>query len=170
MGSQNILWRLAKNCFTVGIIGLTVADRYASIVPVRGNSMSPTLNPGTSTFWGSLTDDRVLVEKFCLRKYEFSHGDVVVFRSPNNHKEKLVKRIIGLPGEWIGTIHSNDVVKIPEGHCWVEGDNWHCSADSKSFGPIPLGLINGRVTHIVWPPQRINKVQTRMPQERLSSF
>ncbi|XP_012087879.1 mitochondrial inner membrane protease subunit 2 isoform X2 [Jatropha curcas] len=151
MGSQNILWRLAKNCFTVGIIGLTVADRYASIVPVRGNSMSPTLNPGTSTFWGSLT-----VASLCS--------------SPNNHKEKLVKRIIGLPGEWIGTIHSNDVVKIPEGHCWVEGDNWHCSADSKSFGPIPLGLINGRVTHIVWPPQRINKVQTRMPQERLSSF
>lgn len=25
-------------------------------------------------------DDRVLIEKFCLAKYKFSHGDVVVFR------------------------------------------------------------------------------------------
>lgn len=25
-------------------------------------------------------DDYVLLEKFCLEKYKFSHGDVVVFR------------------------------------------------------------------------------------------
>lgn len=26
-----------------------------------------------------VADDYVLVEKFCLEKYQFSHGDVVVF-------------------------------------------------------------------------------------------
>jgi len=30
----------------------------------------------------------------------------------------------------------NDVVKIPEGHCWVEGDNPASSMDSRSFGPV----------------------------------
>ncbi|EEF34285.1 mitochondrial inner membrane protease subunit 2 [Ricinus communis] len=169
MASSNFLWSLAKKYFTVGLIGITISDRYASIVPVRGVSMSPTFNPGTSTFWGSFIDDCVLVEKFCLEKYRFSHGDVVVFRSPSNHKEKHIKRIIGLPGDWIGTPHAYDVVKVPEGHCWVEGDNLLSSMDSRYFGPVPLGLISGRVTHIVWPPQRIGEVEKKIPQGRLSS-
>ena len=114
METRNVLWNLAKKYFTFGLIGLTVSDRYASIVPVRGASMSPTFNPQASNFtgiflkgkikqcavspgwfiyyllfsflWGSdhgfslAADDYVLVEKFCLEKYKFSHGDVVVFR------------------------------------------------------------------------------------------
>lgn len=170
MGTQNLLWNFAKNCFTFGLIGLTVSDRYTSIVPVRGASMSPTFNPQTSTLTGSSADDYVLVEKYCLEKYKFSHGDVVVFCSPSNHKEKHIKRIIALPGDWLGTTHNSyDVRKIPEGHCWVEGDNSASSMDSRSFGPIPLGLIRGRVTHVVWPPQRISAVERRYPQERVSS-
>ncbi|KAF2288538.1 hypothetical protein GH714_008288 [Hevea brasiliensis] len=149
MGSGNILWSLAKNYFTVGLIGLTISDRYASVVPVRGTSMSPTFNPQTSTFWGSSIDDCVLVEKFCLEKYKFSHGDVVVFSSPSNHKERLIKRIIGLPGDWIGTPHSHDVVKVPEGHCWVEGDNSLSSMDSISFGPDLLESVYAAL-HISW--------------------
>ncbi|XP_050213982.1 uncharacterized protein LOC126665278 [Mercurialis annua] len=169
MGSSNFLWSLAKKYLTVGLIGITITDRYASIVHVRGASMSPVFNPETSTFWGSSIDDHVLIEKFCLEKYKFSHGDVVVFRSPSDHKEKLIKRIIGLPGDWIGTPDAYDVVKIPEGHCWVEGDNLVSSMDSRSFGPVPLGLINGRVTHIIWPPQRIGEVEKKIPHTRVSS-
>lgn len=131
--------------------------------------MSPTFNPTTDSFMGSLSDDYVLVEKFCLEKYKFSHGDVVVFRSPSNHKEKHVKRIIGLPGDWIGTPMTNDVVKVPNGHCWVEGDNPSSSLDSRSFGPIPLGLVKGRVTHILWPPQRVRHVEGKIHQDRHSS-
>lgn len=167
MGARNGFWNLANKCFTCGLIGLTVSDRYASVVPVRGASMSPTFNPRPSNF----TDDYVLVEKFCLEKYKFSHGDVVVFRSPSNHKEKHIKRIIALPGDWIGTTHKAfDVLKIPEGHCWVEGDNSASSLDSRSIGPIPLGLVQGRVTHIVWPPHRISAVERKYPEERVSSF
>ncbi|RXI01383.1 hypothetical protein DVH24_014732 [Malus domestica] len=145
-------------------------DRFASVAPVRGSSMSPTLNPGTTSLMGLPIDDYVLVEKRCLQSYKFSHGDVVVFRSPSNHKESHIKRITALPGEWIGTRRSYDVVKIPEGHCWVEGDNSSSSLDSKSFGPIPLGLVQGRVTHIVWPPQRMGAVERITPQDTISSL
>ncbi|KAL6278121.1 hypothetical protein ACE6H2_021722 [Prunus campanulata] len=111
-------------------------------------------------------NDYVLVEKRCLQNYKFSHGDVVVF---SNYKERHIKRITALPGEWIGTRHSYDVLKIPEGHCWVEGDNSSSSLDSRSFGPIPLGLVQGRVTRIAWPPQRIGAVEKRTPQDTISS-
>ncbi|KAL5740416.1 hypothetical protein ACOSP7_029298 [Xanthoceras sorbifolium] len=167
MAAGNFLWSFTKKFFTFGIVGLTISDRYVSVLPVRGSSMWPTFNPTTNS--SLLSDDWVLVEKFCLAKYKFSHGDVVVFSSPNNHKEKLIKRITGLPGDWIGTRDFN-VVKIPKGHCWVEGDNPSLSMDSGSFGPVALGLIRGRVTYIVWPPQRIGQVEPQISQNRHPSF
>lgn len=35
-------------------------------------------------------------------------------------------------------------MQIPKGHVWLEGDNSARSLDSRSFGPIPYGLIKGR--------------------------
>ncbi|XP_030537246.1 mitochondrial inner membrane protease subunit 2 isoform X1 [Rhodamnia argentea] len=160
MGTRSLLWDITKKYLTVGLVGLTISDRYASIVSIRGSSMSPAFNPGSDT------NDYVLLEKFCLDKYRFSDGDVVVFSSPNNHKEKHIKRIRALPGDWIETPNL-DVLKVPEGHFWVEGDNSVSSLDSRSFGPIPLGLIRGRVTHIVWPPKRMDRVE-RETNQRLS--
>lgn len=61
----------------------------------------------------------------------FDHG---FCSSPTNHKEKLVKRLIGLPGDFIHTHY--DVIVVPEGHCWVEGDNLAFSLDSRSLGPV----------------------------------
>ncbi|XP_042516895.1 mitochondrial inner membrane protease subunit 2-like isoform X2 [Macadamia integrifolia] len=148
MVTPSFLWNFAKNSVTGGLIALTISDRYASVVSVQGLSMHPTFNPGTTAFLGSLTGDYVLVEKFCLEKYKFSHGDVIVFRIP----------------------HSYDALKIPEGQCWVEGDNSDSSLDSRSFGPIPLGLVEGRVTHIIWPPQRVGEVERRIPRGRISSY
>ncbi|CAA7051054.1 unnamed protein product [Microthlaspi erraticum] len=152
MGIPNFIWGLAKKTFTGGIIGLTISDRCCSVSPVRGDSMSPTFNPQRNSF----LDDYVLVDKFCLSNYKFARGDVVVFSSPTHLRERHMKRIVGMPGEWISS--SQDVIRIPEGHCWVEGDNKASSLDSRTFGPIPLGLIQGRVTRVVWPPQRISKI------------
>ncbi|XP_050382910.1 uncharacterized protein LOC126799705 [Argentina anserina] len=159
MGTRKVLQSVASTFFTVGVVGLCISDRIASVALVRGSSMSPTLNPGETKFMGISTDDYVLLEKLCLNHYKFSHGDIVVFRSPSDHKEKHIKRITALPGEWIGIRKSYDVLRVPEGHCWVEGDNSSSSMDSRTFGTIPLGLVQGRVTHIVWPPQRIGAIQ-----------
>ncbi|CAO2822778.1 unnamed protein product [Amaranthus hypochondriacus] len=165
MASTKLLWDITKRCFTFGLISLTISDRYACLTRISGHSMSPTLNPVDSNI-----NDYVLVEKFCLKKYNFSHGDVIVFSSPTNHKEKLVKRIVAMPGDWLSVSNPFDTVKIPPGHCWVEGDNSAASADSRSYGPVPLGLAQGRVTHVLWPPQRMGKVERVVPQHRLSMF
>jgi inner membrane protease subunit 2 len=42
-------------------------------------------------------------------------------------------------------------VRIPPGHCWVEGDEHFHSRDSNTFGAVPLGLLEARVDGIVWP-------------------
>ncbi|PRQ42957.1 putative signal peptidase I [Rosa chinensis] len=165
MGTRKVLWGFANKFFTVGAVGLCISDRFVSVAPVRGSSMAPTLNPGKTKLLGMSTDDYVLLEKTCLNDYKFSHGDIVVFSSPSNHKERHIKRITALPGDWIGIRKSYDMLKVPEGHCWVEGDNSSSSMDSRSFGTIPLGLVQGRVTHIVWPPQRIGAIQRNTLQD-----
>ncbi|KAF9693298.1 hypothetical protein EKO04_008752 [Ascochyta lentis] len=39
-------------------------------------------------------------------------------------------------------------VVVPYGHVWVEGDNWRNSFDSRDFGPVAKGLIEGRAVKI----------------------
>ena len=34
---------------------------------------------------------------------------------------------------------------MPEGHCWLIGDNLPESRDSRTYGPLPLALIKGKV-------------------------
>ncbi|KAJ0610820.1 putative signal peptidase I [Helianthus annuus] len=71
-----------------------------------------------------------------------------------------------MEGDYISNV--NGATRVPEGHCWVEGDNSAFSSDSRTYGPIPLGLIRGRVTHVIWPPQRMKKVDRRIAQDRLA--
>uniref|UniRef100_A0A453LBD4 Mitochondrial inner membrane protease subunit 2 n=1 Tax=Aegilops tauschii subsp. strangulata TaxID=200361 RepID=A0A453LBD4_AEGTS len=90
-----------------------------------------------------------------------------VCRTPVDHQRKAIKRVIGLPGDWISVPETKEIRKIPEGHCWVEGDNGSVSRDSRTYGPVPLGLVQGRVTHVVWPPRKIGRVDKRVPEGRV---
>ena len=56
MATQSLLWNSVKKFLTCGLIGLTISDRYASIVPVRGASMSPTFNPQARNFTGTFLE------------------------------------------------------------------------------------------------------------------
>ncbi|KAG8073461.1 hypothetical protein GUJ93_ZPchr0006g41634 [Zizania palustris] len=132
MGTRNLLWSIAKRSLTGLLIGVTISDRYAAVVSVTGDSMHPTFTTTSSSLRGNVA----IVEKICLEKYQFSHGDVVIFKCPSDHKECFVKRLIALPGEWMQIPGSSEIIKIPKGHCWVEGDNAAVSLDSRSFGPV----------------------------------
>lgn len=68
------------------------------------------------------------------------YSDIGSCSNPNN-KEKVAQRIVGLPGDWILTPRDRRVVKVPPGHCWVEGDNSESSADLGTVCYIYILLI-----------------------------
>ncbi|KAG9145656.1 hypothetical protein Leryth_018704 [Lithospermum erythrorhizon] len=45
----------------------------------------------------------------------------------------------------------NFISVVPKGHIWIEGDNKYNSSDSRNFGPVPYGLLEGRLFWKVWP-------------------
>ena len=77
------------------------------------------------------------------------------FRSPSHPDILAVKRIIAIEGDKVfaRTPHPAPIADIPAGHVWVEGDNrdGNKSLDSNHYGPIPINLIQGRVTHVLRP-------------------
>lgn len=132
-GAWAALRSVVKPCIAGSLIGLTVSDRYFSLAAVHGLSMRPTFEGNTGG------REYALVKRSPL--YDYSRGEVVIFVSPVDHRSKTIKRVIGLPGDWISVPETEEIRKIPEGHCWVEGDNGSVSWDSRAYGPEPAGII-----------------------------
>lgn len=55
------------------------------------------------------------------------------------------------PQTWMEKIWRNNTIVVPRGHVWVEGDNLDNSSDSRSYGPIPQGLIKSKAVLRLWP-------------------
>lgn len=53
------------------------------------------------------------------------------------------------------------LVTVPPGHYFVEGDEQYHSVDSNSYGPVSGGLIEARVTRVVYPLERWGSVPPR---------
>lgn len=140
---------------TISLILSAVAVIFV-ILPVRfvGKSMQPTLNDG----------DRIIFDK---RFGKLERGDIIVFHYPPDPSTSYIKRIIGLPGETIemreGKVFINGgaidepylkpdllsldtmpLVKIPDQHYFVMGDNRRNSSDSRYWGTVPRNLIYGK--------------------------
>ena len=111
----------------LGSAGLVVfaTTRWVAVPwEVGGRSMSPTLEDG----------DRVVVALYAYRQQSPHVGDVVLIEGPEGLP--LVKRVASVD---------------PRGSVWVLGDNPSESADSRTFGAIPLHRVRGRVTWRYWP-------------------
>ncbi|KAL0968586.1 hypothetical protein UPYG_G00268890 [Umbra pygmaea] len=92
---------------------------------------------------------------------------ITCLRSPKNPHQKIIKRVIALEGDFIKTLgYKNRYLKVPDGHFWIEGDHHGHSLDSNSFGPVSLGLVHGRASHIIWPPNRWQRIEPSLPPER----
>jgi inner membrane protease subunit 2 len=67
-------------------------------------------------------------------------------RSPTEPNTLTTKRIIALEGDLVYPVKPSmhSVVRIPEGHCWVEGDSRHRSRDSNTYGPVSNPAIGRR--------------------------
>lgn len=145
------------------LLVVVIRSFIATPVIVSGSSMDDTLNDG----------DVLLLAKYD-KKYE--RNDIVVFDYDDS---KLVKRIIGLPGEHVkyddGILYINGemledkfakdtidfelgylgVDTIPDGYYFVMGDNRMKSSDSRIIGLISEDAINGTAVFSIWPFTKI---------------
>ncbi|KAI5785029.1 mitochondrial inner membrane peptidase complex catalytic subunit 2 [Peziza echinospora] len=128
-------------------------DHLFALNWVRGRSMQPTLSP-----LSPISRDCVFVRKLSgAGKKEVGRGEVVLLRSPVDAEQVVVKRVVGVEGDVVRG--RRELVVVPRGHVWVEGDEGFHSRDSNEYGPVPRGLLTARVTHIVWPLERFGRVK-----------
>ncbi|KAI8070423.1 mitochondrial inner membrane peptidase complex catalytic subunit [Gongronella butleri] len=147
--------RLSKSIFKGGVYVVQFAcfahmfNQYvAEFTFCIGPSMLPSFN---------MSGDIVLVDHISPRFKPLAPGDVIVCWSPAIPGRAVLKRIIGMPGDHIckdPTIDEPKYIDVPKGHVWVAGDNLSNSTDSRSYGPVPMGLIRGRVIAKAWPEFR----------------
>ncbi|GFR39876.1 hypothetical protein Agub_g378, partial [Astrephomene gubernaculifera] len=143
--------------------GIALNDTVCSVLVVEGQSMSPTLCGDSGSA------DIVIVEKVSYKwLHKYQRGDVAVLWAPDQPHQQLVKRVIALEQDIVWDSEKNKPTKIPQGRCWVEGDNPEASGDSRNmYGAVHLGLLEGRVTHVIWPPQRWAAVRQWYPSDKL---
>ena len=131
-------------------------------VRVDGTSMRPTLEDG----------EFVLVNRLAYRFGEVQRGDIIVFHYPQNPRDELIKRVIGLPADEVlvsqGGVSINGVKldepyiaaapdyagtwRVPADFLFVLGDNRNNSSDSPEWGMLPTQNVIGRALLVYWPP------------------
>ena len=145
----------------VAAVAVLIATLVLPVLQIEGTSMEPTLSTG----------DIVLLTKMT----RFDHGDLCGFTWNN---KLLIKRVIGLPGDWIemdtdGNIYLNGEkldepyvqqkdfgecdlefpFQVPQEQYFVVGDMRESSIDSRNslIGCIPKDQIVGKIFFRVWP-------------------
>lgn len=142
-----------------------VTSLWTPVLKVYGSSMTPTLTEG----------DLVVSAK----GGSFKQGDIVSFYFNNNI---LVKRVIGLPGDWIDISQNGEVsvngkildepyveekalgqcdiklpYQVPEGRIFVMGDHRSTSVDSRlsSVGCVSEEQVVGKLLVRFWPIEEV---------------
>ena len=98
--------------------------------------------------------DTVMISKLHSGGRWIQIGDIVSFDHPVRQGTTGIKRVVGMPGDLVlkNTPETNDMMlMVPENHVWVAGDNLPWTRDSRHYGPLPMGLIRGKVVARVLP-------------------
>ena len=153
--------RLARTILQPLLIAIVLGVAVRSmlhIYAIPSASMQPTLEVG----------DHIVV----LRAGTPERGDVIVFHSPAQPDELLVKRVIATPGDLVSvdggrvTIGSHVLDEpyaaqaaasgpilpqiVPSDCYFVMGDNRTNSYDSRHWGVLPRQFVVGRAVMVLW--------------------
>ena len=142
-------------------VAALIATLILPVLQIEGTSMEPTLKNG----------DIVLLHKTTV----FARGDICGFAWNN---KILIKRVIGIPGDWIeidtdGTVYCNGEMldepyaeqiafgecdlefpfQVPQEQYFVLGDMRESSIDSRNtlVGCVEYEQIIGRIFFRIWP-------------------
>lgn len=158
---RKVVYLLVVILLTALLVRIFLIDSFVVI----GNSMAPTMING----------DYVFVNKTAYWFSQPARGDVVVGNFRVMTEKKVIKRVIGLPGEWIfienGTIYvstertgprtevgmldkesftdeisSSYSYRLDPFEYFLLGDNGLNSVDSRELGPIDVYAIDGKVS------------------------
>lgn len=106
--------------------------------------------------------DLLLLDRISIAARLYTRGDVVVLASPHVPNEAILKRIVGVEGDLVRS-RDGDVVSVPRGHLWIEGDNAAVSNDSNHYGAVSEGLVRARVVAKLWPLSEAGRVASVPP-------
>jgi signal peptidase I len=141
-------------------------------VQVEGTSMMPRLS----------NHERILVNKFVYRFDPIRRGDIVVFKFPLDPSKSYIKRVVGMPGEWVSMVggqvlingkslpesylparyHDNETyppVRVEPGHYYVLGDHREASNDSRVWGTVGEEFVYGKAVFVYWPFSEFGPVE-----------
>jgi signal peptidase I len=160
---RHSLWRDAVEIALLIAVIYTLVNLATARAVVEGSSMQPNFHTG----------QLVIVNRFAYFFKKPERGDVVVLHNPRNPQEDFIKRVIGLPGEYVsikaGRVSVNGLLleepyiakfcsigcdgawQVGPDEYFVLGDNRSSSHDSHSFGPIKANLIVGQAWVRYWP-------------------
>jgi inner membrane protease subunit 1 len=97
-------------------------------------------------------EDRALVLTHYRRGRGVKVGDVVSAQHPHEPGETVIKRVVGMPGDFVcggmDPESGGPLLQVPQGHCFLAGDNQAFSRDSRYYGPVPLALVRGRAVAV----------------------
>lgn len=105
----------------------------------------------------------LVVERPLYSSSQLARGDLVTFISPLDPTRIACKRVVGLPGDVVCVdptgeyAPSTEHVIIPRNHVWLSGDNMAFSRDSRTYGPVPMGLLKGKLVARVSEMQLISQ-------------
>jgi signal peptidase I len=158
------------------VIALIIALAITAVIRptiVRETSMLPNIQDGNYVF----------VYKLAYKTHNPQKGDVIVFKSNIDNGKRLIKRVIGVPGDTI-TIKSGEVyingkkddqsytndkwttgeitnLKVTKGHYFCMGDNRIVSRDSRdsSVGLVAKDKIIGKAVFRLFPLSEIGTIK-----------
>ena len=158
---RRALWITLCSLLVVTAAAVFLSMYLLPVLQISGESMSPTL------------EDREFV--VAVSDHTYRTGEVIAFQFNNSI---LVKRVIAYAGDWVdidngGNVYVNGALleepyleekvpgecnivlpyQVPEGKCFVMGDNRLTSVDSRNstVGCIDDDAVVGRLLWRVWP-------------------